>query len=124
VSVVCGGGGLILGSVCDQHRQVIATNWSGTTEFMTPENSYPLRIDGLVAIKDGPFKGHEWANPSIEHLRELLRHVVENPEEAREKGIKARQDMENKYCMECLNRVIIKRLYEIEKKVNDSRKST
>lgn len=29
---------------------VIATFWSGTTEYMTQENSYPLRIDGLVEV--------------------------------------------------------------------------
>lgn len=29
---------------------VIATFWSGTTEYMTEANSYPLRIDGLVEV--------------------------------------------------------------------------
>lgn len=29
---------------------VIATFWSGTTEYMTEENSYPLRIDGLIEV--------------------------------------------------------------------------
>lgn len=29
---------------------VIATFWSGTTEFMTDDNSYPLHIDGLVEV--------------------------------------------------------------------------
>lgn len=30
---------------------VIATFWSGTTEYMTEANSYPLRIDGLVEVR-------------------------------------------------------------------------
>lgn len=29
---------------------IIATFWSGTTEYMTQENSYPLRIDGLIEV--------------------------------------------------------------------------
>lgn len=29
---------------------VIATFWSGTTEYMTSENSYPLKINGLVEV--------------------------------------------------------------------------
>lgn len=34
---------------------VIATNWSGPTEYMTETNSYPLRSDGLVEIDEGAF---------------------------------------------------------------------
>jgi hypothetical protein len=34
---------------------VIATNWSGPTEYMTETNSYPLRMDGLVEIDEGAF---------------------------------------------------------------------
>jgi glycosyltransferase involved in cell wall biosynthesis len=29
---------------------VIATFWSGTTEYMTDDNSYPLKINGLVEV--------------------------------------------------------------------------
>ena len=31
--------------------------------------------DGLVPVKTGAFKGHLWAEPSVEHLRELMRHT-------------------------------------------------
>jgi hypothetical protein len=34
---------------------VIATNWSGPTEYMTDSNSYPLRTHGLVEITQGAF---------------------------------------------------------------------
>ncbi len=30
---------------------VIATNWSGPTEYMTEENAYPLRLSGMQEIK-------------------------------------------------------------------------
>ena len=93
---------------------VIATHWSGTTEYMTESNSYPLRIDGLVEIQDGPFKGHRWAEPSVSHLRELLRSIVERPDEAGAKGKLARQDMIEKYCVECLNRNITERIRKIK----------
>uniref|UniRef100_A0A7S0H1M3 A-kinase anchor protein 7-like phosphoesterase domain-containing protein n=1 Tax=Amorphochlora amoebiformis TaxID=1561963 RepID=A0A7S0H1M3_9EUKA len=92
---------------------VIATNWSGPTEFMTPLNSYPLKINSLVSVKNGPFRGHKWADPSVSHLRELMRHVFEHPGEAKKKGLQARKDMEENYCMECLNRVVGKRLAHI-----------
>ena len=61
---------------------------------MTESNSYPLTINGLVPIKTGPFRlHHRWADPSKAHLQTLMREVVNNPERAKEKGVRARQDM-------------------------------
>ena len=60
---------------------VITTFWSGPTAYLTEDNGYPLRIDGLVPLPDdSPFKGHKWAQPSGTHLSALMRHVVNNPE--------------------------------------------
>ncbi|GAB9465686.1 hypothetical protein Gpo141_00003085 [Globisporangium polare] len=86
---------------------VIATFWSGTTEYMTQENSYPLRIDGLVEITVGAFRGHKWADPSVAHLKELLVHVKDHPEEAIAKGKKARQDMVAKYAPDIIGKLIL-----------------
>mmetsp|Transcript_33849 Transcript_33849/g.106953 ORF Transcript_33849/g.106953 Transcript_33849/m.106953 type:complete len:116 (-) Transcript_33849:92-439(-) len=81
---------------------IIATNWSGPTAFMTPENAYPLRYDGLAPIPDGAFRGHLMAEPSVEHLRALMRRVVANPEEARAKGKRARQDMVREFSADAM----------------------
>lgn len=70
---------------------IIATNWSGPTEFMTEENGYPVALDygddgtgdGLVEIDEGAFKGHRWAAPSVESLRGAMRSVVEGGENAK-----------------------------------------
>merc|ERR1711972_1291395 len=41
---------------------VIATNWSGSTEFLSETCSLPLRIDGLVEVEQGSGPaGHKWA---------------------------------------------------------------
>lgn len=94
---------------------LIATNWSGPTAFMTSENSYPLRIDGLVPIMDGPFRGHRWAEPSVSHLQELMRRVYNEKDERQSRGAQAREDMVTKFGMSklseqmlevCLNIVI------------------
>ena len=89
---------------------VIATNWSGPTQFMTEENSFPLKIDGLETIKDGPFAGHKWASPSTTHLMQLMRHVYTHPDDASKKGQRARQTMEREYCLECVARVVLQEL--------------
>ena len=65
---------------------VIATNWSGTTAFMDDSNAYPLRIEGLVAIQEGPFAGHMWAQPSTRHLRQLMREVFSDRAGAARRG--------------------------------------
>ena len=64
---------------------VIATNWSGSTEFLTADASLPLRIDGLEPVEDG-LEGHRWAVPSEAHLRELMRWVSEHRVEAQALG--------------------------------------
>ncbi|KAK9691556.1 hypothetical protein RND81_09G204200 [Saponaria officinalis] len=76
---------------------VIATNWSGPTEYLTDENSYLIPVDRMSEVTEGPFKGHLWAEPSVQKLQGLMRHVMNNPEEAREKGKRAREDMISKF---------------------------
>lgn len=72
---------------------VIATNWSGPTEYMTEENSYPLPVERMSKVTEGPFRGHLWAEPSAEKLRVVMRHVMNNFEEAKARGKKARENM-------------------------------
>merc|ERR1712216_227516 len=71
---------------------VIATNWSGSTEFLSESCALPLRIEGLSEVDEGP-KGHRWAEPSVTHLRSLMRWVLDNPVEAKLIGQRARQEM-------------------------------
>ncbi len=67
---------------------VIATDWSGPRDFLGPDIAYPLPITGVVPAraKCPYYAGANWAEPSYSDLRRLMRHVTENPGEAREKG--------------------------------------
>ena len=67
---------------------VIATDWSAQTEFMNADNAYPLRVRRLIPAraKCPYYKGFKWADPDLEHLQYLMRHVYEHRREAREKG--------------------------------------
>lgn len=94
-------------------KPIVATDWSGPTAFMTAQNAYPLRIDGLVEIAAGPFKGHRYAEPSRAHLRELLRHVVENPAEAAAKGRRAREDMVGRFSPQAMGKEVAAHLRRI-----------
>lgn len=76
----------------------IATAWSGPQDFMSPENSLPLRIKGVVPVPDTTdmaiLRGHRWAEPDMDHLVELLRWCVNHLEEARRLGLAARKTAE------------------------------
>ena len=64
---------------------VIATRWSGQLDFLDDENSYLIDIEGLAPapadIDPEIYSGHCWAAPSVDHLRQLMRHVFRHPEE-------------------------------------------
>jgi hypothetical protein len=70
---------------------VIATNWGAHTDFFNEEVGYPIKVRQLVPAraKCPYYEGFRWAEPDIEDLRALMRHVYENQKEAREKGLKA-----------------------------------
>ncbi|KAH7279822.1 hypothetical protein KP509_37G038700 [Ceratopteris richardii] len=95
---------------------VIATNWSGMTEYMTETNSYPIYVERLVEVEEGPFKGHLWAEPSATHLQSLMRHVFMNPLEAEAKGQLARKTMVEKYSPEIVTKQIVGHLMRIHSK--------
>ena len=69
----------------------ISTAWSGPADFLTPDTGYPLEVRSMVAAKAKCpyYDGFRWAEPDIEHLRFLMRHVVDRPDEARQKGAAA-----------------------------------
>ena len=66
----------------------IVTAWSGPADFLTDDTGYPLHVRAMAPAKAKcpHYDGFRWAEPDLEHLRFLLRHVVDRPDEARRKG--------------------------------------
>ncbi|GAB2274910.1 hypothetical protein Dimus_009680 [Dionaea muscipula] len=95
---------------------VIATNWSGPTEYLTEENGYPLPVDEMVRVTHGPFKGHLFAEPSVDRLRALMRSIVRNPQEARVKGARAREDMIRRFSPSVVAEIVARHIARI---IND-----
>jgi glycosyltransferase involved in cell wall biosynthesis/SAM-dependent methyltransferase len=96
-------------------RPAIATGYSGTLDFMTPENSYFVDYE-LVAIGEGaepyPPDG-EWAQPSVEHAAQLMRHVFEHRDEARARGERARHDIRTRHSLAAAGKVMTERLARV-----------
>ena len=68
----------------------IATHWGGIADFLDDGIGYPLDWRLTAAEARCPYyEGFEWAEPDPDHLRALLRHVYEHPDEARARGLAA-----------------------------------
>lgn len=96
---------------------VVATNWSGPTEYLTVDNSYPLLVDRLSEVREGPVKGHLWAEPSVNKLQVLMRHVMSNVDEAKAKGRRAREDMITRFSPEIVAGIVTHHIQNILNKV-------
>lgn len=97
----------------------IGTKWSGQQEFMNDSNSYLINIEGLVPINsnDMPahFHGHQWAAPSVNHLKALMRQVYTQPAVAKQKGKKAREDLFPRFSRHTIGQQIYQRIDKLVK---------
>eukprot|EP00041_Stephanoeca_diplocostata_P020147 m.444507 g.444507 ORF g.444507 m.444507 type:complete len:313 (+) comp21489_c0_seq26:1200-2138(+) len=99
---------------------VIATNWSGPTAYLDETNGFPLSIDGLVTVREGPFrKFNKWAQPSTAHLRQLLRFTHEHPEVVESRGLRAREDMVRRFNPRVVANQVVQRLQDIYQILED-----
>ncbi|WP_158606535.1 glycosyltransferase family 4 protein [Paenibacillus ginsengarvi] len=90
---------------------VIATSWSGQTEYMNEGNSFPVKVERLVPVRTKPeLDGHYWAEPSVSDLRQKMRYVFENRAAASVVGKKARAELLSAYSMEATSSKVIAEL--------------
>lgn len=85
------GFGLDMASAMGLGKPVIATGYSGNLDFMDDDTAYLVDYD-LEPVGPGndPYPPESrWAGPRLDHAAELMRRVVERPEEARERGRRA-----------------------------------
>ena len=94
---------------------VIVTNWSACQDYLSEEIAYLLRVKKLVVALGGnyPYSGYQWAEPDEEHLRYLMRYVFEHRGEARLKGLKASQFVQQELTWERTALKVIGRLREL-----------
>jgi glycosyltransferase involved in cell wall biosynthesis len=94
---------------------VISTQWSAQTEFFNDEVGYPINVKSLIpAVAKCPYyRGFEWADPDVDHLSSLMRHVYENREEARARGMRSSIAAREKWTWQHAAGRIRKRLLEV-----------
>eukprot|EP01012_Entosiphon_sulcatum_P016049 TRINITY_DN21006_c0_g1_i1.p1 TRINITY_DN21006_c0_g1~~TRINITY_DN21006_c0_g1_i1.p1 ORF type:complete len:934 (+),score=113.87 TRINITY_DN21006_c0_g1_i1:40-2802(+) len=94
----------------------IATNWSGNLDFMRQSNSYLLSAK-VGRVPDSNDPSQMWAQPSVDHLRHLMRSVVRDPDSARAVGARARADVVRDYSEPAVLNTVRRRLDLIKGKV-------
>jgi glycosyltransferase involved in cell wall biosynthesis len=93
------GTGLTITDAMALGKPVIATGWSGNMDFMNVRNSFPVQYD-LVEIENGvgPYReGEIWAEPSVEHAAQLMRHVFRDCADAEAHGEAAWRDIQSHF---------------------------
>ena len=112
------GFGLHLSEALLMGKIVIATNWSGNTDFMTKKNSLLVDYSLVELEKDvGPYlKGVKWAEPSVEHAVSLMKEAVLNSKTNTIGQIRhnARQSVKNLHSPSRIGKIINDRLRLIE----------
>lgn len=94
---------------------VIATGATGNMEYMNEENSYPVDyrwgyVRGMSMFNKWYRGDGLWAEPDDLHATQLLRHVYENPQEARERALKLQRSIKENFSWEEVTDVIIDKL--------------
>jgi hypothetical protein len=104
--------GMTIAEAMAAAKPVIATGWSGNTDFMDVSNSYPVSFALTELAHDvGPYRaGETWAEPSVDHAAWLMRQVYDHPDEAADKGEDARQHVLEHFSEGRIARVMAERL--------------
>jgi glycosyltransferase involved in cell wall biosynthesis len=110
------GFGLTMAEAMAIGKPVIGTGYSGNLDFMNADNSYLVEYElGRVGpdCEIYPPEG-TWAQPSVEHAAELMRRVVERPEEAAAIGARAREDVARELSPQTTGEAMRRRLEELD----------
>lgn len=117
------GHGLALAEAMVAGKPVVATAYGGNTEFMTDENSYPVRWSPSPVgpgVEHYP-AGARWAEPDIVHAARLLRAVREDREDAGVRAERGRADVTSLLSRQAVGAAMRTRLESLQREgIDDS----
>ena len=93
-------------------KPVIATGWSANMDFMTAENSFPVRYElkPLAAAVGVYPAGPLWAEADIEHAAWCLTRLLDDPELRARMGAKAQADIRRQLSPQAVGALVKQRL--------------
>jgi glycosyltransferase involved in cell wall biosynthesis len=106
-------------------KPVISTAYGGQMEFMTPDTTFLIELDGVEEIpKDSVYgyqRGKKWATPSTTHTAQLMRYVARHTTHAEAVGLRAREHVVRYFSEEAVADIVDERLTAIRKRVVQER---
>lgn len=107
--------GLAIAEAMFLGKPVIATGYSGSREFMTPENSYLVDYELAPTEPDArlymPYQ--EWAEASVAHAAALMREVYEQRTDASARARRASADIRARHATAVVGREMASRIEQI-----------
>ena len=93
-------------------KPVIATGWSANTDFMTTDNSFPVRyllqpLQQAVGVYPA---GQPWAEADIDHAAWCLTRLLDDPALRRETGLRAAADIRRQLSPQAVGALVRERL--------------
>lgn len=104
-----------LGEAMSLGRLALGTFWSGNVDFMTPENSLPVRHE-LIKLKRDEYphwRNQSWADADVEHAAELLAPILDDPTRGRQIAERGRADVLRTHGNRAVGLRVLARLREI-----------
>jgi glycosyltransferase involved in cell wall biosynthesis len=88
--------GLLIAEAMAYGVPVVATDYGGSTDLLTPETGFPVDFKLIPVPRDAyPFwEGQDWADADVDHAAWSLREVFERPMETSRRVENARQRLE------------------------------
>jgi glycosyltransferase involved in cell wall biosynthesis len=96
-------------------KPVIATDYSGTKDFINKSTAFPVKYQSQP-LKEGeyPFwKGQKWANPDLDHAAWLMRRMIEDQLETKQIAKAGRNKILTDYAPAVVGQRYLARLRQI-----------
>lgn len=115
------GFGLTMAEAMGYGKPVIATGYSGNTEYMNINNALLVKYEtAKLETPVGPFpKGSCWANPSNTDAADLMKYVYENHNQLNSITNVAKDDIRNKFSLNHIGKLMYERLSIISKSIQN-----
>jgi glycosyltransferase involved in cell wall biosynthesis len=110
--------GLLVAEAMVLGKPVISTDYSATTELVTPITGWPVDFQ-LVPVQEGAYPFHEgqvWADVDIDHAAWQMRQVAGNPEIVQRKITAAKELIAREYSIDAVAQRQLARLRSLEGK--------
>lgn len=97
---------------------VIATQWSGSADFLDETTGFPIRsVTRPVLADEYPYAAGLWAEPDIQHAAACMSEVFHDPQAAKRKVEFARIEAFRKYDIQAISNIIRMRLELIQENI-------